>query len=77
MNDMCVFHANFRRTRGEGYVDLMDILPCVSRQSQSAFNRYSEENIVDRAYQMNRLIVENDPLMGLPLVCHEYIDSEC
>merc|ERR1712072_1354653 len=59
---------------GEGYVDLMDILPCVSAPIAVRSIGILRENIVDRAYQMNRLIVENDPLMGLPLVCHEYIE---
>ena len=71
-NDMCYSMQIFIEPGGEGYVDLMDILPCVSAPIAVRSIGILRENIVDRAYQMNRLIVENDPLMGLPLVCHEY-----
>ena len=73
-NDMCYSMQIFIEPGGEGYVDLMDILPCVSASIAVHSIGILRENIVDRAYQMNRLIVENDPLMGLPLVCHEYIE---
>ena len=73
-NDMCYSMQIFIEPGGEGYVDLMYILPCVSASIAVRSIGILRENIVDRAYQMNRLIVENDPLMGLPLVCHEYIE---
>ena len=73
-NDMCYSMQVFIEPGGEGYVDLMDILPCISAPIAVSSIGILRATIADRAYQINRRIVKNDPLMGLPLVCHEYVE---
>ena len=71
---ICVIQCKYSSNLEEGYVDLMDILPCISAPIAVSSIGILRATIADRAYQINRRIVKNDPLMGLPLVCHEYVE---
>ena len=73
LNDMCWSMGEFVKPDGEVRMDMMDILPCVSATTAVDTIGMLRNSILEKTYEVNQIIVDNNPLRELPLLCQEYV----
>ena len=73
LNDMCWSMEEFVKPDGEVRMDMMDILPCVSAKAAVDTIGMLRNSILEKTYEANQIIVDNNPLRELPLLCQEYV----
>ena len=71
LNDMCWSMGEFVKPDGEVRMDMMDILPCVSATTAVDTIGMLRNSILEKTYEVNQIIVDNNPLRELPLLCQD------